>query len=116
MDGQIMCLQYVVTANEGFSVVFVVYRDGGLCIAIVLLMISRTTNPRRYVDVWHDAGKGHFRLLPTHTEAAGDLTVSSLGVGTYLGPETDAADTEYVEAMTKALAVGINVLDTYVTF
>jgi len=61
-----------------------------------------------------DAGKGHFRLLPTHTEAVGDLTVSSLGVGTYLGPETDTADTEYVEAMTKALAVGINVLDTYV--
>ena len=41
--------------------------------------------------------------------------VSSLGVGTYLGPETDAADNEYVEAMTKALSVGINVLDTYVT-
>jgi aryl-alcohol dehydrogenase-like predicted oxidoreductase len=42
--------------------------------------------------------------------------VSSLGVGTYLGPETDAADNEYVEAMTKALSVGINVLDTYVTY
>lgn len=61
-------------------------------------------------------GKGHFRLLPTQTEAAGDLTVSSLGVGTYLGPETDTADTEYVEAMTKALAVGMNVLDTAVNY
>lgn len=42
--------------------------------------------------------------------------VSSLGVGTYLGPETDAADNEYVEAMTKALSVGINVLDTAVNY
>ncbi|KAG0581265.1 hypothetical protein M758_4G242300 [Ceratodon purpureus] len=61
-------------------------------------------------------GKGHFRILPTQTEAAGDLTVSSLGVGTYLGPETDAADNEYVEAMTKALSLGINVLDTAVNY
>lgn len=59
-------------------------------------------------------GNGHFRILPTRTEGAGDVTVSSLGVGTYLGPETDAADDEYVEAMTKALAVGVNVLDTCV--
>ncbi|XP_024390284.1 auxin-induced protein PCNT115 [Physcomitrium patens] len=61
-------------------------------------------------------GNGHFRILPTRTEGAGDVTVSSLGVGTYLGPETDAADDEYVEAMTKALAVGVNVLDTAVNY
>jgi aryl-alcohol dehydrogenase-like predicted oxidoreductase len=59
------------------------------------------------------AGKGHFRPLPTQNEACGgDLTVSSLGLGTYLGPETEAADQQYIESITRALSVGINVLDT----
>jgi aryl-alcohol dehydrogenase-like predicted oxidoreductase len=62
------------------------------------------------------AGEGHFRSFPTHNEIAGELKVSSLGLGTYLGPESDSADTEYSQAILKAFNLGINLLDTYVPY
>eukprot|EP00250_Pteridium_aquilinum_P008543 c18026_g2_i1 orf=245-1297(+) len=61
------------------------------------------------------AGPGNFRTLPSHG-AAGDLLVSSLGVGTYLGPESDAADREYEDAISLALTLGINVVDTAINY
>lgn len=59
-------------------------------------------------------GPGHFRKFPTEVPGVGELTVSSLGLGTYLGPETDAADQEYQEAVARSLPLGINVFDAYV--
>jgi aryl-alcohol dehydrogenase-like predicted oxidoreductase len=48
---------------------------------------------------------GHFRAL-------GELTVSSIGLGTYLGPADDATDASYEAAAARALELGLNVVDT----
>jgi aryl-alcohol dehydrogenase-like predicted oxidoreductase len=45
-----------------------------------------------------------------------DLTVSSLGIGTYLGESTDADDQAYVKSLTRAIERGINVLDTALNY
>lgn len=42
----------------------------------------------------------------------GDIVVSSLGIGTFLGLGTDAVDKEYIEAMTRGLNLGINIIDS----
>ncbi|HVR69452.1 MAG TPA: aldo/keto reductase [Vicinamibacteria bacterium] len=55
------------------------------------------------------AAAGHFR-------AALGLTASSIGLGTYLGREDDATDRSYREAIETAVAGGINVLDTAVSY
>jgi aryl-alcohol dehydrogenase-like predicted oxidoreductase len=53
---------------------------------------------------------GHFR-------AFGDgLLVSSLGLGTYLGPDDDVTDQAYRKAVERALALGVNVLDSAVNY
>jgi aryl-alcohol dehydrogenase-like predicted oxidoreductase len=52
----------------------------------------------------------HFR--PFH----GELRVSSLGIGTYLGREDQATDQAYEKAVTRALERGINVIDTAVNY
>ena len=56
-----------------------------------------------------DFGRTFFR-------PCGDLAVSSVGVGTYLGDPTDAADDDYVDAITAALESGVNVLDTAINY
>ena len=43
---------------------------------------------------------------------AGDLCVSSLGIGTYLGAADDQTDADYRAAVAQALTAGINVIDT----
>jgi aryl-alcohol dehydrogenase-like predicted oxidoreductase len=53
--------------------------------------------------------RGFFR------EAQG-LRLSSLGLGTYLGAETDAADGGYRDAVREALRLGVNLLDTAVNY
>lgn len=55
---------------------------------------------------------GHFRTLGN----ADNLTLSSLGLGTYLGEPDDAADANYVEAIATALLSGINMLDTAINY
>jgi len=52
---------------------------------------------------------GHFR------ELAG-LSVSTLALGTYLGPEDGATDVLYQDAVVRALELGVNVLDTAVNY
>jgi aryl-alcohol dehydrogenase-like predicted oxidoreductase len=54
--------------------------------------------------------EGHFRMLDR------DVRVSSLGLGTYLGPEDATTDVLYQEAVVRALALGINVIDTAVNY
>jgi aryl-alcohol dehydrogenase-like predicted oxidoreductase len=47
---------------------------------------------------------------------AGDLLLSSLGLGTYLGNADLATDRSYEEAITTALGMGVNHLDTAIVY
>ena len=58
---------------------------------------------------------GHFRRSE-HVSGAGELWLSSIGLGTYLGEPDDAADQAYTEAIATALRSGINVLDTAINY
>ena len=53
----------------------------------------------------HPSEKGHAKL-------ALGLTLSTLGYGSYLGEESDAADRAYTDAFLHGLRHGVNVLDT----
>lgn len=62
---------------------------------------------RRYRE--RQAGRvptAHFRSGP------GDLTLASLGLGTYLGDPDDATDAAYGAALVAAVALGTNLIDT----
>jgi aryl-alcohol dehydrogenase-like predicted oxidoreductase len=58
---------------------------------------------------------GHFRR-PEAAAGVGELWLSSIGLGTYLGEPDDAADLNYTEAITTALRSGINLLDTAINY
>jgi aryl-alcohol dehydrogenase-like predicted oxidoreductase len=58
---------------------------------------------------------GHFRQAK-HVPGVKDLWLSSLGLGTYLGDPSAAADQSYVAAIEAALRSGINVLDTAINY
>lgn len=58
---------------------------------------------------------GHFRR-PEHVPGAGELWLSSIGLGTYLGEPDDAADQDYSEAIVAAVRSGVNVLDTAINY
>jgi aryl-alcohol dehydrogenase-like predicted oxidoreductase len=64
-----------------------------------------------YVDRFSaQAAAGHFRRT-------GDgLSLSSVGLGTYLGEPDDAADAAYQAAVEQALALGCNVIDTAINY
>jgi aryl-alcohol dehydrogenase-like predicted oxidoreductase len=51
-------------------------------------------------------------LLPGHFRRTGGLWLSSIGLGTYLGDPTDAYDALSRSAITRAIELGTNVLDT----
>ncbi len=55
------------------------------------------------------AAEGHFRQW-------GDLWISSVGVGTYLGECDDADDARYAEAIAAAIHGGINLIDTAINY
>jgi aryl-alcohol dehydrogenase-like predicted oxidoreductase len=55
------------------------------------------------------AAKGHFKTWQ-------GLRLSSIGIGTYLGAEDDATDQAYEAAVTRALQLGINVVDTAINY
>ncbi len=52
----------------------------------------------------------------TYFRAFGDCVVSSIGIGTYLGETTDAADDQYHDAIVEAIDSGINVVDTAINY
>lgn len=64
----------------------------------------------RYAARHAEAAPGAFRA------AVGGLTVSSLGLGTYLGAPDDATDAGYEAAVERALALGCNLIDTAVNY
>ncbi|MGH9601578.1 MAG: aldo/keto reductase [Terriglobales bacterium] len=74
------------------------------------------TGTARYRDRFprlRDAG--HFRRRET-LPGAGDLWISSLGLGTYLGETDEAADRRYTEAIELALRSGVNLLDAAINY
>jgi aryl-alcohol dehydrogenase-like predicted oxidoreductase len=68
------------------------------------------------------AGTERFRarhaaaVVADHFRPLGDLTVTSVGRGTYLGPSDDAGDARYEAAIARALALGVNVLDAAINY
>ncbi len=56
------------------------------------------------------AAPGHFRV------AMDGLTLSSIGVGTYLGPEDAATDAGYEACVAAALGSAVNVFDTAINY
>jgi len=56
------------------------------------------------------------RFARTYFRRFGEGVVSSIGVGTYLGDPTDAADDAYHDAVVEALESGINVVDTAINY
>jgi aryl-alcohol dehydrogenase-like predicted oxidoreductase len=58
---------------------------------------------------------GHFRR-PEHAPGAGQLWLSSVGIGTYLGEPDGATDQSYSEAIGSALGSGINLIDTAINY
>ena len=58
---------------------------------------------------------GHFRR-PQAVPGVGELWLSSIGLGTYLGEADDETDAQYREAIATALRSGINLLDTAINY
>lgn len=52
----------------------------------------------------------------TYFRPCDELAISSIGVGTYLGDPTAAADEAYEDAIVEALESGVNVLDTAINY
>ncbi len=58
----------------------------------------------------------HFPELPGNFRPALGLSVSSIGIGTYLGEPDDETDRAYEEAIKASLRGGINLVDTAVNY
>lgn len=61
------------------------------------------------------AAAGHFRR-PEWVPGVGELWLSSIGIGTYLGEADDDADRAYTEAIRAAVESGTNVVDTAINY
>lgn len=72
------------------------------------MTLATPEGTRDYADE-HDAADGHYRTVH-------DLTVSSLGMGSYLGEITDDAREAYVESALTCLDNGVNLLDTAINY
>jgi aryl-alcohol dehydrogenase-like predicted oxidoreductase len=69
-----------------------------------------------YEGTWAYRDRFHGGFARTYFRPFGDFALSSIGVGTYLGDPTDAADEAYHEAIVEALESGVNVLDTAINY
>lgn len=63
----------------------------------------------RFTDRFRELPRDHFR-------PADGLTLSSLGIGTYLGDMDDATDALYAGAVEAAVRGGLNVIDTAINY
>jgi aryl-alcohol dehydrogenase-like predicted oxidoreductase len=85
---------------------------------MLLPMIDGHATPQgtlRFRERFPALNKGHFRQVEGVPEVE-SLWFSSLGLGTYLGEPDEAADQNYVEAISTAVRHGINVLDTAINY
>jgi aryl-alcohol dehydrogenase-like predicted oxidoreductase len=60
--------------------------------------------------------KKHAHLDPSHFRRSLGLSLSSIGMGTYLGNADPVTDAKYQAAVLQALGSGINVLDTAINY
>ena len=68
---------------------------------------------RRYAQRFAGrAAEGHFREQP----GSGELVLSSIGIGTYLGNPDTRTDQAYTEAIVAAVTGGINVIDSAINY
>ena len=58
---------------------------------------------------------GHFRQ-PEHVPHLSHLSLSSVGIGTYLGEVDSATDQRYTEAVLAAITNGVNVVDSAINY
>jgi aryl-alcohol dehydrogenase-like predicted oxidoreductase len=56
------------------------------------------------------------RAAADHVRRLGALSLSSVGIGTYLGAADEHADDEYRAAIVRAIDVGINVIDAAINY
>lgn len=70
----------------------------------------------RYRDRFVPLREADFFRRPENVRGASDLWLSSIGLGTYLGETDEAADADYIEAISLALASGVNVLDSAINY
>jgi len=70
----------------------------------------------RYRDRFPGLRDGRFYRRSEAVPGVGELWLSSIGLGTYLGEPTESADSAYMEAVITALRSGINVLDTAINY
>ena len=61
------------------------------------------------------ASAGHFRR-PEWVKDIGQLSLSSIGIGTYLGEPDDASDRAYTAAISETLRSGVNVVDAAINY
>jgi aryl-alcohol dehydrogenase-like predicted oxidoreductase len=54
--------------------------------------------------------------LPGHIREAQGLWISSIGIGTYLGEPTAEVDARYREAITRAVPMGVNLIDSAINY
>jgi len=66
---------------------------------------ATTDGTEKYCKRFPQAAAGHFRR-------AQDLSLSSIGIGTYLGQPDEETDRRYTEAVVRAVELGANVIDT----
>jgi aryl-alcohol dehydrogenase-like predicted oxidoreductase len=72
-------------------------------------MLATPEGTARYAARHERLAKGHWRNLR-------GLSVGSIGMGTYLGPDTDEGDANYVRAAQTALRLGCNLLDAAINY
>jgi aryl-alcohol dehydrogenase-like predicted oxidoreductase len=70
----------------------------------------------RYRERFHHLAEADFFRRPEQMPGVGELWLSSLGLGTYLGEPDNAADAAYTAAVQLAARSGINVLDTAINY
>ena len=71
--------------------------------------LATTEGTRRFVE--RSPSRAEFRR-----ELPRGLSVSALGIGTYLGDCTDTDDAAYADAIRAAIAAGVNVIDTAINY
>src|SRR5262245_45392769 len=55
-------------------------------------------------------------VVADHVRMLGDLSLSSVGLGSYLAPADDATDARYEAAVAHSLALGANVVDAAIVY